>query len=134
MVGIGGGSPLDAAKAIAFLMEFIPGTPKDLMPYILGLTPMRVSTWMSIALIARIPSILISTYVGAQFAQGNYGTSALTFAISLTLSVCGLGYYALISRQAKIAAAMDEVAHREWEAAGGSRNDAATLKNQGRLA
>lgn len=111
-------------NSITFLMMFIPGTPKDLMSYVVGLTRMRLSTWMLISLTARVPSILISTFCGAQFAQGDYGASALTFSASLALSVLGLGYYALINRQAKAQAALDAVARRQWEQAGAGRNDA----------
>ncbi len=113
-------------NAITFLMMFLPGTPKDIWSYIIGLTPMRLSTWMVISLTARIPSILISTFCGAAFAQGSYGTSGFTFALCIILSVLGLLYYGRIDHQAKVAAEMDRVARREWEQEGGSRNDAAT--------
>lgn len=109
---------------ITFLMMFIPGTPKDLMSYVVGLTRMRISTWMLISLTARVPSILISTFCGSLFAQGYYGTSALTFAVNIALSILGLGYYALINRQARTQAALDAVALRQWEQAGAGRNDA----------
>jgi uncharacterized membrane protein YdjX (TVP38/TMEM64 family) len=114
-------------NVITFLMIFIPGTPKDIMGYVCGLTEMRVTTWMAIALTARIPSILISTYCGAKFIEGSYATSAVTFIISLILSVLGLYYYARINKQAKVSAAMDELGKREWNEAGGKRNDADTF-------
>ncbi len=114
-------------NVITFLMMFIPGTPKDIMSYIVGLTPMRLSTWMVISLTARVPSILISTYCGATFAEGSYGLSAIVLLVSIALSVIGLLYYGSINRQAKAAAAMDRVARREWSEAGGRRNDAATF-------
>jgi uncharacterized membrane protein YdjX (TVP38/TMEM64 family) len=113
-------------NVITFLMMFIPGTPKDIMGYVCGLTEMRVTTWMTIALTARVPSIVISTYCGSKFIEGSYLTSFVTFAISLALSVLGLYYYARINRQAKISAQMDEIGRREWSEAGGRRNDADT--------
>lgn len=32
---------------IAFLLFFIPGTPKDVLTYVVGLTPMRLPTWVA---------------------------------------------------------------------------------------
>ena len=49
---------------IAFLLFLIPGTPKDIMTYCVGLTNMKLSTWMVICTLARIPSILTSTLGG----------------------------------------------------------------------
>ena len=37
---------------IAFLLFFIPGTPKDVLTYVVGLTPMRLSTWIFITTVA----------------------------------------------------------------------------------
>ena len=40
---------------IAYILFLIPGTPKDVMTYIVGLTPMKLSFWIFITLTARIP-------------------------------------------------------------------------------
>ena len=50
---------------LIFLVMFIPGTPKDLLSYFVGLTEIRFSRWVWIAMLARIPSIVTSTAGGA---------------------------------------------------------------------
>lgn len=111
-------------NVITFLMMFIPGTPKDIWSYVVGLTPMRLSTWMAISIVARVPSIWISVVVGATAKGGNAGLTALLFAAVLVVSACGIYYYLLISRQARRAAALDEFARAEWERDGRRVNDA----------
>ncbi len=117
-------------NVITFLMMFIPGTPKDIWSYVVGLTPMRLSTWMLISIPARVPSILISTAVGATAASGRPLLAALLFVLVILVSVFGIYYYLLISRQARVAAAMEEVARREWETNGRRSNDAESEKRQ----
>lgn len=111
-------------NVITFLMMFIPGAPKDIWSYVVGLTPMRLSTWMAISIVARVPSIWISVVVGSTAASGRTGLAGLLFVLVILLSACGIYYYVVISRQAKQAAALDEVARREWERDGRRRNDA----------
>ena len=111
-------------NVITFLMMFIPGTPKDIWSYVVGLTPMRLSTWMSISIVARVPSIWISVLVGSTAKQGHGWLAALLFALVLVISACGIYYYLLISRQARQAAAIDEAARNEWVRDGRHLNDA----------
>lgn len=111
-------------NVITFLMMFIPGTPKDIWSYVVGLTPMRLSTWMSISIVARVPSIWISVLVGATAKDGHGWLAALLFALVLVVSACGIYYYLLISRQARQAAAIDEAARNEWVRDGRHLNDA----------
>ncbi len=111
-------------NVVAFLMMLIPGTPKDIVTYIVGLTPMGLTTWMAISVPARTLSIVASTVVGAQAAADNWGLAALVFALTCVVSVFGMAYYVLISRQARSSAVMDELARREWEDGGRRVNDA----------
>lgn len=111
-------------NVITFLMMFIPGTPKDIWSYVVGLTPMRLSTWMLISIVARVPSIWISVVVGDTAASGSLGLAVVLFALVLVLSACGIYYYVVISRQAKQAAAIEKLARLEWERDGSRRNDA----------
>ena len=111
-------------NVITFLMMFIPGTPKDIWSYVVGLTPMRLSTWMLISIVARVPSIWISVVVGDTAASGSLGLAVVLFALVLVLSACGIYYYVIISRQAKQAAAIEKLARLEWERDGRRVNDA----------
>ena len=49
---------------LTFIVFFIPGTPKDLLSYFIGLTDMKLGTWLCITAVARIPSIVTSTVTG----------------------------------------------------------------------
>lgn len=111
-------------NVITFLLMFIPGTPKDIVTYIIGLTPMTLATWMGISIPARMFSIVISTVVGAQAAQDNWGLAVLIFAVTCVVSAFGMAYYLWISRQAREATMIEELGRREWEAAGRPSNDA----------
>lgn len=51
-------------RVVAFLLMFIPGTPKDLISYCMGLTKIRLSEWIILSTVARIPSIVTSTVGG----------------------------------------------------------------------
>ena len=112
-------------NTVTFLMMLIPGTPKDIFTYIVGLTPMRLGTWMAICIPARVLSILASTLVGAKVAQDDWTFAMTLFAVTLVVSALGLYYYAAISRQAHEAAVVEDLGRREWEAAGKPTNDAA---------
>ena len=62
---------------LVFLLFFIPGTPKDVMTYCVGLTKMPLGTWLLISSTARIPSIVTSTIGGdALVVTGLVGHSA----------------------------------------------------------
>ncbi len=84
-------------NATIFLLFFIPGTPKDLMTYVIGLTDMKISTYMLITSVARIPSILMSTLGGNAFGEGKILKGIIIFGASAVIS--GLGYLAYLGIQ-----------------------------------
>jgi len=88
-------------KRLIFLLFFIPGTPKDLLTYFVGLTPLKLSEFLVITLAARIPSIVTSTASGYFFAEGDYAVSALIFALTGAISIFGLWIYRRISMRLK---------------------------------
>lgn len=83
---------------IAFLLFLIPGTPKDIMTYCVGLTNMKLSTWMVICTLARIPSILTSTLGGDALGTKNLWCAAAIFIATALLSLGGLWLYSRINR------------------------------------
>ena len=85
-------------NALVFLIMFIPGTPKDLLSYFVGLTKMRLSEWLIISSIARIPSIVTSTLGGNALAQQNYLFAVIVFAVTAVISIAGILIYNKISR------------------------------------
>ena len=86
-------------SAALFIMYLIPGTPKDLFTYTAPFLPMKTSRFLLITSIARIPSILMSTWSGERLAGGNYITAAVIF---IAMFLIG-GIYALIQIKRGIA-------------------------------
>lgn len=89
-------------KRLIFLLFFIPGTPKDLLTYFVGLTNIELSQFLIISLVARIPSLLSSTLCGGLLGEKNYLSAFIIYAITATVSILGyLLYNKLISRRQK---------------------------------
>ena len=76
-----------------FLIFFLPGTPKDVMCYFVGLTSMPLRTWALISAVARLPSIITSTVGGNALGMGEYTFAIIVFAATLVLSGIGLLLY-----------------------------------------
>lgn len=76
-----------------FLIFLIPGTPKDLLSYVAGLTDMKLSSWFCITTFARIPSIITSTIGGNALGVQNYLFAVIIFAVTLALSSAGVIIY-----------------------------------------
>lgn len=84
---------------LIFLVYFIPGTPKDLLTYFAGLTDIRLGEFLLISLVARIPSVLSSTFGGHMLGQENYIGAILLYGITGLVSLGGLwAYKRLINR------------------------------------
>ena len=83
------------------LVFFIPGTPKDLFTYAIGLTSMSIPTYILITTIARIPSIIISTLSGDALGSSNLKNAIIFFIISAVTGVAGYIVYSLISSKRK---------------------------------
>lgn len=87
-------------NALLFLLFFIPGTPKDLMTYFVGLTDMKLNTFLMISMAARLPSVLSSTFGGHLLGDGNYVGAIVLYGITGGVSIIGLlAYNAFIRRK-----------------------------------
>lgn len=78
---------------ITFLVFFIPGTPKDLLCYFVGLTDMKLGTWILISATARIPSIVTSTVSGNSLGEEDYLFAVIAFSITALISFGGILIY-----------------------------------------
>lgn len=82
---------------LIFIIFFIPGTPKDLITYFVGLTPMKLTTFLLISSVARIPSVISSTIGGDALGMRNYTFAVLVFAVTAAVSLAGILIYRRIS-------------------------------------
>lgn len=87
------------AKALAFILMTIPGTPKDMLSYVAGLTPLTLKEWLTIVVIARIPSLLTSTVSGGAAGEENYLLAGIMLALTLIFSGVGILYYRKICKE-----------------------------------
>jgi len=91
-------------NALTFTLFFIPGTPKDVLTYAIGLTDMSIPLYLALTTFARLPSILMSTVSGNWISETLAGKGKIFEIIVLnlvSLILCGIGYliYMLISKK-----------------------------------
>ena len=86
-------------RNLVFLLNLIPGTPKDLLSYLIGLTDIKLSSWAIIVFFARIPSVITSTIAGDSLALQKYGNTIVVFLITAVVSIIGMSIYNLIIKK-----------------------------------
>ena len=82
---------------LIFIVFFLPGTPKDLLTYFVGLTDIKLSHYLFIVSIARLPSIITSTLGGSALGEERYILAVTVFAITLAISIAGWLIYNRLS-------------------------------------
>lgn len=85
----------DDKKRRIFLIIFylIPGTPKDLFGYAVGLTGNHVLEFLIITTICRMPSIITSTIVGSALEEKNYTSAIIVFAATTAVTLISTVLY-----------------------------------------
>jgi len=86
---------------LVFILFLIPGTPKDMLTYVIGLTPMKLGTFIGLTTLARLPSLLSSTISGALAQKGNLTAAIITYGITLMITVLCVLWYRKVSRDEK---------------------------------
>ncbi len=81
---------VEMIMAIIFL---IPGTPKDLLTYVAGLLPINPFRFIAISIIARMPTIIASTYGGAKLTDGNWQITLIANGIVFIIAVIVIFIY-----------------------------------------
>lgn len=98
---------------IAFILFFIPGTPKDLLSYVGGLTPIKWHVWLLITTFARIPSIITSVIAGNALGSRDYKLAVIIGAATLVISAVGLAVYGVITKRRRDKAKAEDAADTE---------------------
>lgn len=83
---------------IVFLIFFLPGTPKDLITYFIGLTDIKMGYFIFLASIARLPSVITSTVGGSALGVEKYSLAIVVFAVTLLISIVGWLCYNFITK------------------------------------
>lgn len=69
-----------------FFIFLIPGTPKDVISYVAGITPIKLVPFLLVSGVARIPSVVSSTIGGCCLGLKNYTMAAAVFIVTLIVS------------------------------------------------
>ena len=76
-----------------FLLFFLPGTPKDLLTYFLGLTSVNRGKVIFLSAIARLPSVITSILGGSALVSKQYILAIIVFCVTLIISLLGYIIY-----------------------------------------
>ena len=87
-------------RTVLFLLIFmIPGTPKDLLCYFVGLTDMKLPVLMVICTFGRLPAIVSSTIGGNALGTEQYIFAVIVFGVTFLISMTGLIIYNKICKK-----------------------------------
>lgn len=81
------------STTLLFLFFLLPGTPKDLMCYVVGLTDIKWTTWLLINFVGRFPAILLSALGGDALGEQKYSIFFVALAIIIVLYFVGSYLY-----------------------------------------
>lgn len=87
-------------NVLMYILLFLPGTPKDILTYLAGLTPMRLSTWL-IIISARLLSVVTSTVSGGLLGTQNYLYALAVFGVTAVVALAGILMYNRLNRRAR---------------------------------
>lgn len=77
-------------NAIVFILFLIPGLPKDLFTYLVGITDMPIKTFVLLTTVARIPGVFSSAYAASSIADGDVMKGVVVFGVTAAVAVIGL--------------------------------------------
>lgn len=91
----------DKKRDVFFLILFvIPGTPKDLLCYVAGLTKMKFGMFLVICSIGRLPAVIGSAISGSALSGEKLITAIVALAITVILSGIGIIlYYRIVNKK-----------------------------------
>ena len=84
---------------LTFILFLIPGTPKDLFTYAIGLTNMSIPLYIALTSAARFPSVILSTMSGNAAGDENYTKAIIIALIAAAVSGIGLLLYRVLSKR-----------------------------------
>ncbi|MCK9170698.1 MAG: VTT domain-containing protein [Treponema sp.] len=79
-------------ESAVFILFLIPGMPKDMLTYIAGTTQMKTSRFLVISSVARIPALVLSTFIGSTVRHGEWKSATVIFAIVAVTGILGILY------------------------------------------
>lgn len=86
---------------LAFIIFLMPGTPKDLLSYFMGLTDMSLKTWLIISTVARTPAIIITAMSGDALGEKEYHIAVIVMIALFIVSLIGAACYKKLCKNKK---------------------------------
>ncbi len=86
---------------VLFLLFFIPGVPRDALTYFIPFIPISLKNFLSITLVARLPSIISSTYLGSAIFDGNILPAIIVYVAVGLLAFVGYFVHRKMKKTAK---------------------------------
>lgn len=84
---------------LVLVLFSIPGTPKDMLTYAIGLTDMSIPLYILLTTAARFPSVISSTLGGDSLGERQYITAIVVFVVTILLSSIGVLVYNHIQKK-----------------------------------
>ena len=78
------------ADLVIFLIFLIPGTPKDMLTYVVGMTRISLRRFLGLSTLARVPSVLSSTLIGSSVIQGEGETALILLLVTGLVGIVGI--------------------------------------------
>ncbi len=82
----------ERVEIVTFILFLIPGTPKDMLTYLAGISGIKPSRFLLLSAFARIPSIITSTTMGATMSRGNWKMTLFIFLLTAGTGLIGILY------------------------------------------
>jgi uncharacterized membrane protein YdjX (TVP38/TMEM64 family) len=82
---------------MVFLLFLIPGTPKDMLTYVVGLTNMSIPKYIALTTFARFPSVIMSTFGGDALGNNKFMVALVAFIVTAVISGSGYLLYLFIN-------------------------------------
>ncbi len=79
-------------EAAIFVVFLIPGTPKDMLTYVAGTTSIKLHQFLLLTSLARIPSIVTSTFLGSSMMKSDWKSSLIIFFVTALIGIFGIFY------------------------------------------
>ena len=86
----------NTGAAICFLLFLFPGFPKDYLCYVLGLSRMKLATFLFVTIVGRIPGTYFLTMQGASIRNQEYYTAIIFAVVSAVILLIAYLYRGLI--------------------------------------
>lgn len=83
----------DKLDYILFLLFLVPGTPKDIISYLVGLTDLSWKRWLFIVAVGRFPCIVLSALSGSALGARRFGIFLVLMLVTAGLTALGTWIY-----------------------------------------